>query len=76
MSRQAETSASWTASWARSPSRRMRVAMAYSRPIERSHQDGERLVVAPDRPFHELSLHATTGLARRIWSHSYPMASR
>ena len=30
-SRQAETSASWTASWARSPSRRMRVAMAYWR---------------------------------------------
>ena len=36
----------------------------------RVHQVGERLVVAPDRPFHELSLHATTGRVRRIRSHS------
>ncbi len=38
----------------------------------RSRQDGERVVVARSRPFHELSLHATTGLARRIWSALIP----
>ena len=37
----------------------------------RSRQDGERVVVAQDRPFHELSLHATTGSVRRIRPHSY-----
>ena len=41
----------------------------------RSRQDGERVVVAQDRPFHELSLHATTGLVRRIRPHSYLMGT-
>ena len=57
MSSHARSSASWTASAARSSSRRIRRAAAYSRWVSAGGQRGERVDVASLRPDHQVSLH-------------------
>ena len=61
--RQACTSASWTASCARSRVAEDEPGDAMQSGIRRSHQDGERVVVPCLRPFYELTLHVTTAPA-------------